>query len=328
MWSDYNRRYGVQSSNEQPSAIGQALLALGDQWAMLILQRAFLKRTRRFAEWRDELGMSESVLSGRLKEMVRGDLLEPSPYRQGRTRHEYLLTERALELWPLLVAVWSWEQTWVGRPTSLPDLVHNVCGEPTDTDLGCGACGKTPLTARDTETVRGAATTFAQVAVARHHRRTVRDRTPQDPLSYFPETLEILGDRWSTVILAAAFLRVRRFADFQSELGVAPSILSERLRRFTELGVFKQRDVSQARHEYRLTEKGVAFFPVFAFLTDWAQRWYTGPADSTITVIHRACGLPLIPSLHCRVCRGVLTRREIHFDLTATNPRPPRLPAH
>ena len=51
----------------QPSAIGQALLAVGDQWTLLILQRAFLRHTRRFAEWRDDLGVSESVLAGRLK---------------------------------------------------------------------------------------------------------------------------------------------------------------------------------------------------------------------------------------------------------------------
>jgi DNA-binding HxlR family transcriptional regulator len=299
------------------SGIGQALLALGDQWSVLILQRAFLKHTRRFAEWRDELAVSESVLSGRLKELVAAGLLAPSPYRtEGRTRTEYLLTERARELWTFLVAIWSWERAWVRRPAALPDLVHERCGRRTDAVLGCGRCGAAPVTARDTRTDRGPASTFAAVAVPRHHRRTVRDRAPRDPLSYFPETLEILGDRWSTVVLAAAFLRVRRFADFSAELGVAPSILSDRLRRFTELGVFGQSEVPGRGHEYRLTDKGLAFFPTFAFLVDWAQRWYPGAPGSEITIGHVDCGAPLVPRLRCAACREPLARQETHFDLT------------
>ncbi|MCT9930739.1 helix-turn-helix transcriptional regulator [Planotetraspora sp. A-T 1434] len=309
----------MDTAGEPRGGIGQALLALGDQWSLLILQRAFLKHTRRFAEWRDELAMSDSVLAGRLRELVAGGLLEPSPYRgEGRTRSEYLLTDRARELWTFLVAIWSWERTWVERPGGLPDLVHERCGARTDAELGCAACGKTPVTARDTRTERGAANTFSDVAVHRLHRRTVRERAPRDPLSYFPETLEILGDRWSTVILAAAFLRVRRFAAFQSELGVAPSILSNRLRRFSELGIFVQSDIAGKGHEYRLTDKGLAFFPVFAFLVDWAQRWHSGPPQSEITIVHTACGKPMIPFLRCLNCHEPLVRDEIHFDLTGT----------
>jgi DNA-binding HxlR family transcriptional regulator len=301
--------------DQHPSAIGQALLALGDQWTLLILQRAFLTRTRRFAGWRDQLKMSESVLAGRLKEMVAGDLLRPSPYREGgRGRTEYLLTDRALDLWPLLVGIWAWENAWTERPVPLPELVHHACGARTGVDLGCSACGEGPVTARDTKTVRGAAATFARVTIPRHHRRTVRERVPPDPLSHFPETFELLGDRWSTVILAAAFLRVRRFADFQAELGVAPSILAERLRRFTGLNVLTTVEGAGGRHEYRLTGKGMAFFDVFAFLVDWAQRWYTGPPDSELDITHRPCGDPFTPYLRCRTCRGPLSRDGMHFE--------------
>jgi DNA-binding HxlR family transcriptional regulator len=318
----------VREAEVPRSGIGQALLALGDQWSLLILQRAFLKHTRRFGEWRDELAMSESVLSGRLKEMVAGGLLARSTYRtQGRARAEYLLTDRARELWTVLVAIWSWERAWVDRPAGLPDLVHERCGGRADVELGCAACGKAPVTARDTRTERGAANTFSDVAVPRHHRRTVRERAPRDPLSYFPETLEILGDRWSTVVLAAAFLRVRRFAEFQGGLGVAPSLLSDRLRRFGELGVLYRSGVASRRHEYRLTDKGLAFFPVFAFLVDWAQRWYASAPGTEITIVHTACGSSMAPFLRCGHCHEPLVRQEIHFDLAGAAPpaREPRL---
>ncbi|WP_157245685.1 winged helix-turn-helix transcriptional regulator [Nonomuraea typhae] len=296
---------------ERPSAIGQALLAISDQWTLLILQRAFLRHVRRFADWRDELGMSESVLANRLKEMVAGGLLRPSPYReQGRTRTEYLLSEQAIELWPLLVEIWSWERRWVPRRHGLPELVHDACGKRTDVHLGCASCAAAPVTARDTGTVRGAAT-FAQVTVPRLHRRTVRPETG-DPLSYLPETFEVLGDRWSTVILAAAFLGLRRFADFQAELGVAPSVLADRLRRFTELDVLAVEEPG-ARPRYRLTDKGLDFFGIFAFLVDWAQRWYAGPPGTGLRITHRACGTAFRPCLRCRSCGEVIGRTGIRF---------------
>ncbi|MEO3782038.1 helix-turn-helix domain-containing protein [Actinocorallia sp. B10E7] len=304
---------GGQAQGPRPSAIGQALLAISDQWTLLILQRAFLLRTKRFADWRDDLGMSESVLSNRLKELVAGGLLLPSPYREeGRTRTEYLLTEQARELWPLLVHVWSWERAWVPRRAGLPELVHETCGNRTDVELGCAACGGAPVTARDTETLRGEAT-FAQVAVPRLHRKTVRVNAEDDPLSYFPETFELLGDRWGTVLLAAAFLGVRRFADFQAELGVAPSVLSNRLRRFTELGVLTTDESEGGRPRYRLTDKGLAFFGVFAFLIDWAQRWYTGPPGTDLRLLHRACGKPFQPYLRCLSCGEPLERPAVAF---------------
>ncbi|MDF2705043.1 MAG: hypothetical protein K0R62_695 [Nonomuraea muscovyensis] len=304
---------------ERPSAIGQALLAIGDQWTLLILQRAFLLHVRRFADWRDQLGVSESVLANRIKELVAGDLLRPAPYReQGRTRTEYLLTERAIELWPLLVEIWSWERRWAPRRRGLPELTHDLCGNRTDVELGCAGCARAPVTARDTETVRDAAT-FAQVTVPRHHRRTVRSDGEHDPLSYFPETFELLGDRWSTVILAAAFLGIRRFADFQSELGVAPSVLSNRLRLFTELGVLAV-DGPETRPRYRLTEKGLDFYGIFAFVVDWAQRWFTGPPRTDLRVTHRACGQPFRPYLRCRSCGQAISRSEVHFVLPEVIP--------
>jgi len=132
------------------STIGRALAELADSWTLLILQRAFLG-VRRFAGWRDELGISESVLSGRLRDMTAAGLLEARPYREGgRTRSEYWLTPRGLDLWTLLVAIWSWEREWVPREVPLPDLWHDgnhMC----DIALVCGTCGEV-VTARDTTT--------------------------------------------------------------------------------------------------------------------------------------------------------------------------------
>ena len=297
-----------------PSAIGAGLLILGDQWNLLILQQAFLHRIRRFADWHQALDISESVLSGRIKELVAAGLLEGLPYKDnGRGRTEYWLTDKALELWSFLVAIWSWERAWVDIGAWPTRLVHLVCGADADPDLGCLACAVAPVTARDTSVVSGPDTTFRNVALPRHHRRTARGRGPVHPDAYRPDTLEILGDRWSTVLLVAAFLRVRRFADLQNELGIAAGILSDRLRRFGELGVLTQHRTAPDRVEYRLTRKGLEFFPVFAFLVDWAQRWYPHPSTGGLTIRHDACGQPLRPFLRCGHCRAELLRAEVRF---------------
>ncbi|MBF6353017.1 helix-turn-helix transcriptional regulator [Nocardia higoensis] len=307
--------------DDQPSAVGQGLLAIGDQWTLLIIQRALLKRIRRFAEWRDGIGVSESVLTQRIKEMVAGDLLRPHPYRDGgRTRTEYLATARAVELWPMLVAIWSWERTWVAHRTPLPELVHKVCGRHTEVDLGCARCRAHPVTFGETR-IRSGDATFAQVTAPRLHRRTVRTNTRADPASYFPETMEILADRWSTVVLAAAFLGIQRFADFRSALGISPSLLSNRLQRFTELDVLAPIPVpGTARRGYSLTPKGQAFFGAFAFLVDWAQHWYSGPPGTDLTIVHGHCGQPFAPRLYCRGCGEGIEGRDICFELADEAP--------
>lgn len=295
------------------SAIGRALGILGDRWVLLILQRAFLLRIRTFAAWRGELGISESVLAARLKELVRHGIFVMAAYRDGRTRYEYRLTERGLRLWAFLVAIHSWERDWADRP-GLLTLLHDTCGHDARPYLACGGC-RAPMCARDTHTERGPLATFSRVGVPRHHRRTQRADDMADFIGYCPHSMEILGDRWSTTVLAAAFLGVRRFIDFQSELGIAPSVLTERLKRFVELGVLRAED----DRGYRLTDKGLAFFEVFAFLTDWAQAELPAPEGSGLTVTHKPCGAGLRPVLLCRWCHGTLERREIHFDLTGAH---------
>ncbi|GII82844.1 HxlR family transcriptional regulator [Sphaerisporangium siamense] len=298
------------------SGIGRALSILGDRWVLLILQRAFLLRIRTFAGWRDELGISESVLAARLKELVENGIFVQQAYRDGRTRLEYRLSDAGLRLWSLLVAIYSWERDWAGR-ADLPPLIHHSCGHDAHPYLACGSCHK-PMTARDTHTERGPLATFSRIGLARQHRRTTaRGDVRTDFLGYLPSSLEILGDRWSTSVLAAAFLGVRRFVDFQNELGIAPSVLTDRLKRFVELGALQP----ATGRQYRLTDRGLAFFEVFAFLVYWGQRELPGPEGSDLDITHKPCGSPLRPVLQCRHCDEVLARREVRFDLSATPDR-------
>lgn len=297
----------------QIPAVGRALLVLGDRWSLLILQRAFLG-ARRFSQWQDVLGVSNSVLTSRLRELERYSVLTRVPDPSYAGRSEYRLTDRGLDLWSVLVVIWAWEKRWIlSRPTPLPELRHHRCGLACVPRLTC-TCAPHPVSPRDTTALRRAGARISDVSPPRLHRRTSAAPAP-DPLSFLPGTMELLGNRWSTAVLAASFLGIRRFSDFERDLGIPPVILADRLRRFVELGVFRRvtYDERYGRDEYRLTSKGLAFFDVLALLIRWGERWLGGSTEASLVIRHRQCGRVLEPVLRCDRCQAVLTRREIRF---------------
>lgn len=303
-----------EECDPRPAAIGRALLALGDRWTILILQRAFLG-ARRFSQWQDALGVSNSVLTSRLRELERFGVLArvPDPTYAGRS--EYKLTDRGTDLWSPLLAIWAWERRWIlGRPASLPELRHDRCGYSCTPRLTC-TCAPHPITPRDTTALKRFEAKIPDVSTPRLHRRTSAPAVRSDPLSFMPATMELLGNRWSTAVLAAAFVGTRRFGDFERDLGIPPVILADRLRRFVDLGVFRRvvYDSRYQREEYRLTQKGLAFFDVLALLFRWGERWLPGPGGPVVVIRHRRCGRVLEPVLRCDRCQAVLTRREVRF---------------
>ncbi len=302
---------GVAVTRTGTSTFGRALGLLGDSWTLLILQRAFLG-VRRFADWRRTLQISDSVLADRLRALTAAGLLETRPYRDGRVRMEYRLTPRGRDLWAFFVAIWSWERAWVPRTGPLPDLMHGGCGRSTDVVFSCGAC-REPVTARDASITRRPGLTVATALPPRQHPRRTRSALPSDPLSSFRGSLEILGDRWSTAVLAAAMLGVRSFGAFQRELEVSPDVLSDRLRRFVEHDV-----LASGEGGYRLTDKGRATFPILTCLLGWGDRWLVDDdCAPALTVVHRGCGAALDAVLACRECGETVDRRAVWFDVAA-----------
>ena len=296
--------------------IGRALLILGDQWTLLILQRAFF-RVRRFTDWQSELGVSPAVLATRLRELVGRGILTTNPYYDeltSRTLQEYRLTDRGVAMWPITLAVWSWERHWGEHSGPLPRMIHLACGRNADVSMCCRRCGKV-VSARDTRVDHVPEGPFTRSAPPRPHRRATQDQLPQDGLSRFPEVMEILGDRWNTSVLAAVFLGTRRFAELERRLAISSTLLSARLRRLAELGVLQSVSSSDPsdRPDYRLTDKGMAFFPVFALLIDWAQRWLAGPPESQLVITHRDCRRRLVPELCCTICGDVIDRRDVSW---------------
>lgn len=303
--------------------LGRALDLLGDQWALLILQQAFF-RVRRYNDFKRTLGISDAVLAARLRGLIEAGVFYRRPYRDDRRmRDEYRLTDAGLALWQVLIAIWAWEYRWVpGRNDELPVLFHELCDQPTVPDLVCRHCDGT-VAARDTLAERTGQ--VGEVTPPRRFRRSGWESVADRPELFFPETMTILGDRWSTAVTAAAFLGIRRFSELERELGIQPSVLSQRLGELVDHGVLERRTEEGRRAvHYRLTDKGQAFFPVIALVIAWADRWFTD-SPRILTVRHQGCGQPLRPALVCDRCEVRLERTQVRF--APLDPAQPAVPA-
>lgn len=117
-------------------------------------------------------------------------------------------------------------------------------------------------------------------------------------------TLEIVGERWSLLIVRnAMFAGMTRFTEFQRSLGVAPNILTRRLAEFVEAGIFELRPGEGGGHgEYLLTAKGRDLLPVVVALTEWGDRWAAAPEGRPITYEHDGCDGEIVVRTHCTRC--------------------------
>jgi DNA-binding HxlR family transcriptional regulator len=130
-------------------------------------------------------------------------------------------------------------------------------------------------------------------------------------------SLSVVGDRWTLLILREAFLRTRRFEDFQSHLGMPRHRLADRLRKLVEHGILERVRYQEhpPRYEYRLTEKGADLYPVIASLVTWGDRWMAGDAGVPIELVHRPCGHTIAPRLMCPDCQQPIEARDMRARL-------------
>jgi DNA-binding HxlR family transcriptional regulator len=131
-----------------------------------------------------------------------------------------------------------------------------------------------------------------------------------------PAALEAMGERWSFLILRAAFNGLQHFEEFQSELGIARNILAARLGRLVEHGILDRHALPEDRRkiEYRLTDKGMALLPTMIALRQWGERWETGMPASPVLVDARD-RRPIAP-IHVHAHDGrVLAKQDLLWSL-------------
>jgi DNA-binding HxlR family transcriptional regulator len=123
---------------------------LSDRWTFLILREAFFG-VRRYGEMQRNLGIARNVLAERLRKLVADGMFERVRYRTDPDWYEYRLTDRALDLYPVIVGLMRWADRHLataGDDTLALELVHRACGAPADPYLACSHCHE-PLAGRD-----------------------------------------------------------------------------------------------------------------------------------------------------------------------------------
>ena len=135
-------------------SVARALSVVGDRWTLLILRDAFL-RTRRFEHFQKSLGITRHRLADRLTKLVRHSILTRVPYQKGPVRYEYRLTEKGLDLYPVIVSLVGWGDRWMAGKAGPPiQLHHRDCGHAIAPVFACPECAK-PITARDVRAEAG-----------------------------------------------------------------------------------------------------------------------------------------------------------------------------
>ena len=104
--------------------------------------------------------------------------------------------------------------------------------------------------------------------------------------------MDVVGDRWSILLLREAYYGTKRFDEFQYYLGVAPNILSTRLKKFVDLGMMTRIPLPEhsGRYEYVLTKKGRDFFPTYLALKKWGDDWLAEPEGPQVVFKDRTTG--------------------------------------
>lgn len=126
-------------------------------------------------------------------------------------------------------------------------------------------------------------------------------------------TLSVIGDRWTLLILRDAFLRVRRFEDFEKSLKIARRVLSERLALLVEHGILRKVAYQErpTRYEYRLTDKGLELYPALISLVHWGDKHYATKDGPPVLHRHLKCGHDFRSVMTCSECGDPVTAREV-----------------
>ena len=139
----------------QNCSIARSLELVGERWTLLVIREVF-NGHRRFSEMQRSLGVARNVLTARLQRLVDEGILERRPYSERPERYEYFLTEKGLDLWPLMMALMHWGDKHEPLPGGPPTIVihKGECGGRVNDRRICEKCGK-QLDVREARAVDG-----------------------------------------------------------------------------------------------------------------------------------------------------------------------------
>lgn len=124
--------------------------------------------------------------------------------------------------------------------------------------------------------------------------------------------LQVIGDRWTLLILRDAFRGVRRFDDLATDLGIARNVLADRLQKLVDHGLLIKvpYQTRPTRYEYRLTARGVDLSPALVALMHWGDK-HLADDQAPVVLVHDRCGAPVDQRFVCPSCDREVTPRQL-----------------
>lgn len=127
--------------------------------------------------------------------------------------------------------------------------------------------------------------------------------------------MEILGEKWTIVVLREVFNGLRRFDDMRVRTGIPRQVLADRLAMLVDNGVLRREPYrepgARVRHEYRLTAKGFDLYPVLIAVASWGDRYLAEPEGPPLAFVHRDCGAAVHIGLRCAEGHEVADNRAV-----------------
>ncbi|MBU2547715.1 MAG: helix-turn-helix transcriptional regulator [Proteobacteria bacterium] len=296
-------------------SIARTMDLVGDRWTILVLREAYF-RVRRFEEFQQNLKIARNILTCRLKHLVLNGIFERVQYLDRPRRFEYHFTEKGLDLYPTILALMVWGDRWLADLDGPPLVLRHIpCEHSLSPRITCSECGL-EIKAREVTYAKGEDNHWQKAKNLIKSRRRLYEGDPQEQRTCsVARTVELVGDRWTFLIIREAFFGVRRFEQFQNHLDIARNILTDRLQRLVAHDIFYRSRYQQRpeRFEYRLTEKGLDLYPVALTLMNWGDRWLTEEDTPPLLLRHKRCRHEFRPMLTCNSCGGEVKAREVRF---------------
>jgi DNA-binding HxlR family transcriptional regulator len=140
--------------DKEACSVARTVSVIGDRWTLLILRDCFL-RVRRFEEFQARLGITRPILTSRLRKLVKDFVLAKVPYQERPLRYEYRLTQKGLDLYPVVMSIVHWGDVHMAGRKGRPLLhQHLNCGKTFDPVMTCSECGE-PINPRRVHVHRG-----------------------------------------------------------------------------------------------------------------------------------------------------------------------------
>jgi DNA-binding HxlR family transcriptional regulator len=128
-------------------------------------------------------------------------------------------------------------------------------------------------------------------------------------------TLDVIGDRWTFMVLREVFQGIRRFDDLTVRTAIPRTVLTDRLRRLLDAGILRQEPYrepgARSRMEYRLTEKGLDLYPVLLALQTWGNRYLADPEGPPNEFVHRGCDATVHLVMRCEEGHELTRPRDV-----------------